>query len=157
VVVARDADAPTAEPDIHLKLKNVTVADVLKVLPVAYPGIDLVPASDSPIIVIKVHAMPGLAGPAQVVRVYSLYAGVEALKQMDGSGNDKALADALSLIQAALVQTSQNPPPIIQVHEATMALIVKATPDQQDTVVSAIRALQGNSPPASTTRTVGAR
>jgi len=148
IMVARDPDAPAKDPDIHLKLKNVTAGDVLKILPVAYPGIELVPSNDSPILVLKVHAIPGAVGPPQVVRVYSLYTGVQALKAINAYGTDKALVDALSLIQAALGQTSQNPAPTIQVHEATMTLIVKATPDQQETVAAAIKALQASAAPA---------
>jgi hypothetical protein len=73
---------------------------------------------------------------------------VQALKAINAYGTDKALVDALSLIQAALGQTSQNPAPTIQVHEATMTLIVKATPDQQETVAAAIKALQASAAPA---------
>ena len=148
IMVARDPDAPSKLPDIHLKLKNVTAADVLKVLSVAYSDIELVPSNDSPIVVVKVHAIPGAIAPPQVVRVYSLSVGVQGLKAINAYGTDKALVDAMSLVQAALAQTPQSAAPTLQVHEATMTLIVKATTDQQETVAAAIKALQANAAPA---------
>lgn len=143
IVVERDPGEEANNPDIHMRLKNVTAMDVLKVMTVAYPGLQLVSAQESPILVLKIQ--PGyyaLNSPmTQVVRVYSLNSAVRALKEAGGSSTDKALADALSLIQAALAQTPQNPPPVIQVHAATLALIVKANSAAQETVVAAIGAM----------------
>jgi hypothetical protein len=153
ILVARDPGVPSDRPLITIKLKNVGVMDVLKVLPVAYSNIELVPANDSPILVLKVHAFPGDAGAAgQVVRVYGLHAAVESLSDANGSTAARGLEDVLSLVKAALDQTPQDPAPVIQLHTPTMALIVKATNSQQETVAAAIQAL---TPPAPTTKPAG--
>jgi len=118
-VVARDADAGNG-PNIQLKLKNVTAEQVLKVLVRLYPNVEA-DNVDSGIVVLRIH--PPMKqernSPGQFVNIYNLSGTVNALKAANGSTTEKAMADVLSLIQAAVAQAPQEPTPVIQVHEAT--------------------------------------
>jgi hypothetical protein len=165
VVVVRDPNVPADFPSIRLRLKRVTIAQVLELLPIAYPNITIAETTGSPDVIycIKVHAdatgqlrgngngglfgggIGGGAAPQPTVGIYRLSGIVASLAGKSGTPNaeKEALNQSLSLIKAALDEAGGDAP-TLRVHEGTQTLIFKGTVAQQGALQKAMEALQPN-------------
>ena len=154
--VVRDEGIPKEYPKLHLKLKQVSLSQVLELIHVAYPTIEVVEIGGygEPIVCVKVHAPPTLEPASEIepteptVRIHRLSAIVESLAigKNDPATRKDAMNRALSLIKIALEQVGGEPP-VLRVHEETQTLIFKGNPAQEAALKSVMDALQPTEQP----------
>lgn len=157
-------------PLITMRLKNVSVHQVIQVIMAAHGGIEVTPV-DGPggaVDVISIHpqegggfgmgggvpGMPGVPAPAEperAVRVYRLASIVQMMMERRapagaGDAEKESLDKVLSLIKATLELAGGREAPTIQVHPETLTLIFKGSPQQHAALNDVLTALEGNRP-----------
>jgi hypothetical protein len=155
-------------PMVTMRLKNVSIAQIMNVLVTAYPGIEIVPVDGptGPVHVITISPAPGQAGAPgggeaeagveleRAVRVYRLAGIVDGITRpgvafsgpaaRDSKEAKEALNNVLSLIKATVQLTSPREAPTLQVHEETQTLIFKGSPQQRQAIEDVLAALESN-------------
>lgn len=157
-------------PLVTMRLKNVSVQQVIEVVVAAHGGIDISqvdgPGGAVDVIIIHPRAMvdgadagggfggglggpPGPAEPERAVRVYRLAGIVQMMMDRPapaGTANSEkeSLDKVLSLIKATLELTGGREAPTIQVHAETLTLIFKGSPQQHAALGDVLSALESN-------------
>jgi hypothetical protein len=151
-VVFRDPDVAPDVPTVNIRLKGVSVGQLMQLLAKSYPYLEFQPISGAggTVQLIKVHSPEGIApSGGAAVKVYALADIVdrlatrrpEAAKDV-AAARKAALNDALSLIKVTLSQSSDGGnAPNLQLHEETQTLIFKGNPMQQAAVQDVLSSL----------------
>ena len=163
--VMREAGDTGALPLIRLKLKKVSLGQILKLLRMSNSNLQIEQIDGAGGVIYFMHLQPDPNSPPNDkkqsrvdanLRVYPLSTLVSSLAVRNAGGGSKdqaaagkqAMDDVLSLIKAALGQVTEggNAPPVLQVHEATQTLIFKGTPPEREALEAAFAALEGRNP-----------
>jgi len=140
-VVVRAPGSSGDYPLITLKLKKVSVNEIMQVLENAYPGIT--PNQVGSVLCLNVQE-PEAGNPERQVgvHVYPLNGVVQNQVQAGIDDPKKALDHVLSLIKATLTQVARvGHEPVLQVHEETQTLIFKGNASERAALEGALVAL----------------
>ena len=155
-VIVRDPGVAKNYPTIPvMMLKNVTVGQFLQFLQASFPGVQYKridgPAGALYAIRVRMEDDPlrrQMAIDRNRVRLFRLN---EFINTLADESPDKekpreqkikeATAQVLSLLQAALEQTEDQEPCIVKIHEPTLTLMFKGSPEKQAVLEEALSAL----------------
>ncbi len=152
-VVLRDKNAPENWPTLSIKLKGVSVSQLMQLIQTAHPGLELkeIDGPGGTITCLLVHPpeVPDAAAGEpkgkmlQAVRVYRMSAinGLSDKAKSDPVARKEAMNKALSLIGVALEQTGGDPP-TLKIHEETGTLIFKGNADQESILENVMETLR---------------
>jgi hypothetical protein len=170
-VVFRDPGVSEDVPTVTMRLKRVSISQLLQLLTTAHPNLEVneIPGAGGTVYCIKVHSPEGVVGPVgpvnpglgggvggfgvqpstPAVKVFALASVVDAIswRQQGDAPKDKAatskaaLNEVLSLIKATLEQVDAASAPVLQLHEETQTLIFKGTAAQREGVENVLTAL----------------
>ena len=155
-VIVRDPGVAKNYPTIPvMMLKNVTVGQFLQFLQASFPGVQYKridgPAGALYAIRVRMEDDPlrrQMAIDRNRVRLFRLNEFINTLAD-ESPDKDKpreqkikeATAQVLSLLQAALEQTEDQEPCIVKIHEPTLTLMFKGSPEKQAVLDEALSAL----------------
>ncbi|QOV90277.1 hypothetical protein [Humisphaera borealis] len=142
------------EPLVTMRLKNVSVQQILDVITTAYGGIEVTPVDgpNGPVDVISIlpraavdaDAAPAGAAPAEPERAVRVYRLSGIVQMMAPKAEKDALANVLSVIKATIEMTAGREAPTIQLHEETHTLIFKGSQQQRLAVEDVLSALESD-------------